>query len=119
MILQLKGVGPKLVPFFKTVAVFFVLFGETSSATFFCCMIKCLPVMMLIYFVLLDGVNMTEAYAYTRKIFAGLIFSAIGDAFLGECFSFYNLKVLLKVCLLFLHHTTPTPFLLGTIFVSA
>ena len=76
--------GPKLVPFFKTVAVFFVLFGEESSVTFFFCMIKCLPIMMLIHFVLLDGVNMTEAYAYTRKIFAGLIFSVMGDALLGE-----------------------------------
>mgnify|MGYP001791738332 FL=1 len=82
--LQLKSVGPKLVPFLKTVAVFFVLFGETSSVTFFCCMIKCLPVLMLIHFVLLDGVNMTEAYAYTRKIFTGLIFSVIGDALLGK-----------------------------------
>lgn len=39
---------------------------------------------MLINFVLLDGLNMTEPYAYTRKIFAGLIFSVIGDAILGK-----------------------------------
>jgi len=85
----LKSVGPKIVPFLKTVAVFLVLFGETSSVTFFCMMIKCLPVLMLIHFVLLDGVNMTEAYAYTRKIFIGLIFSVIGDALLvWELFEF-------------------------------
>ena len=99
-LLQLKSVGPKLVPFLKTVAVFFVLFGETSSVTFFCCMIKCLPVLMLIHFVLLDGVNMTEAYAYTRKIFTGLIFSVIGDALLGKYDEIFNTPtpIFLKFC---------------------
>ena len=74
-----------MIPFFKTVAVFFVLFGESSSDTFFCCVLKCLPILALIHFVLLDGVNMTDAYSYTRKICIGLMFSAIGDALLGEC----------------------------------
>ena len=33
-------------------------------------------------FVLLHGMNFTEAYAYSRKILLGLFFSVIGDAFL-------------------------------------
>ena len=81
--LQVKSNGPKLVPFFKTVAIFFVLFGEDSYLnSFFYCVIKCLPIGSLIFFVLLHGMNFTEAYAYSRKILLGLIFSAIGDAFL-------------------------------------
>ena len=34
------------------------------------------------FFVLLHGMNFTEAYAYSRKILIGLFFSVIGDAFL-------------------------------------
>ena len=80
---QVKSNGPKLVPFFKTVAVFFVLFGEDSYLnSIFYCIIKCLPIVSLMFFVLLHGMNFTEAYAYSRKILLGLVFSAIGDAFL-------------------------------------
>ena len=80
---QLKSVGPKLVPFFKTVTIFFVLFGEDSYLeSVFYCIIKCLPIVSLIFFVLLHGMNFSEAYSYSRKILAGLIFSGLGDAFL-------------------------------------
>lgn len=80
---QLKSVGPKLVPFFKTVAIFFVLFGEEPKhSSIFFCIIKCLPIVSLILFVLLHGMNLTEYYAYSRRIIAGLVFSMFGDAFL-------------------------------------
>jgi len=78
-----KSVGPKLVPFFKTVAIFFVLYGEESrSNSIFYCLFKCLPVVSLMIFVLLHGMNFTEVYAYSRKILIGLMFSILGDAFL-------------------------------------
>lgn len=81
--LQLKSVGPKLVPFFKTVVIFFVLFGEASVLeSVFYCAIKCLPIISLMVFVLLHGMNFTAAYAYSRKILLGLFFSMLGDAFL-------------------------------------
>lgn len=77
----LKSAGPKLVPFFKTVTIFFVLFGEDSKLeSFFYCAFKCLPIVSLIFFVLLHGMSFSEYYAYSRKILAGLIFSALGDA---------------------------------------
>ena len=80
-IFQLKSVGPKLVPFFKTVAIFFVLYGEDSKLdSYFFCIIKCLPVVSLIIFVLLHGMNFTEYYAYSRRILIGLFFSILGDA---------------------------------------
>jgi len=87
---QLKSVGPKLVPFFKTVAIFFVLFGNGSSlSSIFYCIIKCLPIVSLMIFVLLHGMNFSEAYAYSRKVLLGLIFSCIGDAFLVWKHSIY------------------------------
>ncbi|KAK3580896.1 hypothetical protein CHS0354_008181 [Potamilus streckersoni] len=79
----LKSVGPKLVPFFKTVAIFFVLFGDTdseqTSSPLFFCVVKCLPIISLILFVLLHGMNLTEYYRYSRRILIGLIFSCMGD----------------------------------------
>lgn len=79
----LKSVGPKLVPFFKTCAIFFVLYGDQSKASgIFYCIIKCLPVISLILFVILDGMSLSEYYRYSRRILIGLIFSCIGDAFL-------------------------------------
>lgn len=79
----LKAVGPKLVPFFKTVVIFFILFEEDSRLeSVFYCIVKCLPVISLMIFVLLHGMSLSEIYAYSRKILIGLIFSCLGDAFL-------------------------------------
>ena len=70
-------------PFFKTVTVFFVLFAEDSKLeSVFYCVIKCLPIISLIVFVLLHGMSFSEYYSYSRKILLGLIFSCLGDIFL-------------------------------------
>ena len=80
---QLKAVGPKLVPFFKTVAIFFILFeADSRLESIFYCIVKCLPVISLMFFVLLHGMSLSEIYAYSRKILIGLMFSCLGDAFL-------------------------------------
>ncbi|KAL5007567.1 hypothetical protein ScPMuIL_016373 [Solemya velum] len=93
----LKSVGPKLVPFFKTVAVFFVLFGQDSKVSVFYCIVKCLPVISLIIFVLLHGMNLSEYYRYSRRILIGLIFSCFGDAFLvyNENYMYFELGLLM------------------------
>lgn len=78
----LKSVGPKLVPFFKTVAIYFVLFIPTEQPSLFAMVIKCLPVLSLIAFVLLHGMSLGEEYTYSRRILLGLIFSVVGDALL-------------------------------------
>lgn len=69
-------------PFFKTFALFFALYPGERQATLPYCLFKCLPIISLIFFVLSHGMRFTEAYSYSRKIVAGLIFSCIGDAFL-------------------------------------
>lgn len=76
----LKSVGPKLVPFFKTCAIYFVLYSDESKASgIFYCIVKCLPVVSLILFVFLDGMSLSEYYRYSRRILIGLIFSCFGD----------------------------------------
>ncbi|ELU03827.1 hypothetical protein CAPTEDRAFT_223328 [Capitella teleta] len=78
-----KAIGPKLVPFFKTVAIFFILFEADSRLnSIFYCLVKCLPVVCLMIFVLMHGMSLSEIYAYSRKILLGLFFSCLGDAFL-------------------------------------
>uniref|UniRef100_A0A803KBY3 lysoplasmalogenase n=1 Tax=Xenopus tropicalis TaxID=8364 RepID=A0A803KBY3_XENTR len=64
--LQVKSEGPKLVPFFKATCVYLCCGFPTSSPSWFSALIKCLPIFCLWVFL----------------IFAGLIFSALGDAFL-------------------------------------
>merc|ERR1711894_289424 len=82
---QLKSVGPKLVPFFKTLVIFYVLFPEESYLeSIFYCAIKCLPVISLMIFVLLHGMSFSEYYSYSRKVLVGLIFSALGDVGCGQ-----------------------------------
>ncbi|XP_013778930.1 lysoplasmalogenase-like protein TMEM86A [Limulus polyphemus] len=78
----LKCVGPKLVPFFKTVAIYFVLAIPRENPSWFACLIKCLPVLSLCVFVLLHGISLGEKHAYSRRILAGMIFSCMGDALL-------------------------------------
>ncbi|XP_074660089.1 lysoplasmalogenase TMEM86A-like [Tubulanus polymorphus] len=75
----LKSVGPKLVPFFKTVALFFVLYRGESYSSIFYAIFKCLPIISLIFFVLLHGMNFSEVYSYSRRILIGLVFSLLGD----------------------------------------
>ncbi|XP_048511121.1 lysoplasmalogenase-like protein TMEM86A isoform X2 [Athalia rosae] len=76
----IKSVGPKLVPFFKSVSVYFVLLAEQPSLLTAC--FKCLPIISLIVFILLHGINLSEEYAFPRRILTGLLFSCIGDALL-------------------------------------
>ncbi|XP_006133507.3 lysoplasmalogenase TMEM86A isoform X1 [Pelodiscus sinensis] len=77
-----KSEGPKLVPFFKATCVYFVLWLPTSSPSWFSALIKCLPIFCLWVFLLAHGINFLVAHRSASRILAGLIFSAVGDAFL-------------------------------------
>jgi len=92
----IKSVGPKLVPFFKTCAIFFVLFpgDDKSHAPWLLCIVKIAPILSLIAFVLLHGISLTsEQYSYSRRILLGLVTSAVGDLFLvfSEQFFLYGM----------------------------
>lgn len=83
----LRSVGPKLVPFLKSVSVYFVLLAEQPSLLTAC--FKCLPIISLIVFVLLHGISLSKEYTFSRRILTGLVFSCIGDALLvwPNCFT--------------------------------
>jgi len=78
----LKSVGPKLVPFFKTVAIYFVLSIHAERPSLLAMLIKCLPIISLIVFVLLHGMSLGDEYTFSRRILTGLLFSCVGDALL-------------------------------------
>ncbi|XP_023011937.1 lysoplasmalogenase TMEM86A [Leptinotarsa decemlineata] len=78
----IKSVGPKLVPFLKTVAVYFVIFIPKDKPSVLSTILKCLPIVSLMLFVLLHGMNLKDEYKYSRRILTGLIFCCIGDALL-------------------------------------
>ncbi|XP_012523541.1 lysoplasmalogenase-like protein TMEM86A [Monomorium pharaonis] len=82
----IKSIWPKLVPFFKSVCVYFVLLPEQPSLLTAC--FKCLPIISLIIFVLFNGISLSK-YAFSRTILTGLVFSCIGDALLvwPNCFT--------------------------------
>uniref|UniRef100_A0A8C0IN17 lysoplasmalogenase n=1 Tax=Chelonoidis abingdonii TaxID=106734 RepID=A0A8C0IN17_CHEAB len=62
--------------------VYFVLWLPTSSPSWFSALIKCLPIFCLWVFLLAHGINFLVAHQSASRILAGLIFSAVGDAFL-------------------------------------
>jgi uncharacterized membrane protein YhhN len=77
-----KHCGPRLVPFFKSVAVFFVIYPNGALPNFWCMLLKCLPIAALCLFVITHGISFDLKYSYSRRIIAGLVFSMIGDALL-------------------------------------
>ncbi|XP_075404526.1 lysoplasmalogenase TMEM86A [Tenrec ecaudatus] len=77
-----KSEGPKLVPFFKATCVYFVLWLPSSNPTWFSALIKCLPIFCLCLFLLAHGLGFLQTHPSATRIFVGLIFSAVGDAFL-------------------------------------
>ncbi|XP_008191792.1 radial spoke head 14 homolog [Tribolium castaneum] len=80
--LKVKSVGPKLVPFFKTVTIYFVVFLPYNLPSVLSTILKCLPILSLMLFVLLHGMSLGDEYKYSRRILVGLIFCCLGDAFL-------------------------------------
>ncbi|CAH0395737.1 unnamed protein product [Bemisia tabaci] len=77
-----KSIGAKLVPFFKTVAIYFLLFIPVDRPSHFASLIKCLPIISLIGFVLLHQLSLSHSCSSSWRILLGLIFSCIADAFL-------------------------------------
>ena len=75
-------VGPRLIPFLKGVVIYFVAWLPAEYPSIISAVIKCLPILWLIYFVGSQGITLEERHDYQRRVFVGLIFSCIGDALL-------------------------------------
>ncbi|XP_056397686.1 lysoplasmalogenase, partial [Hyla sarda] len=69
----------KLLPFLMTVCTYFVLWIPLSEPDWYNALIKCLPIVSLIYFVLVYSVGVGKFSPYAKIIFLGLVFSAAGD----------------------------------------
>jgi len=85
--LVIRSFGPKLVPFFKTVAIYLVL-ADRESPSWLTCLLKCLPIIWLCIFVVLHGISLGDKHVYSRRILMGLVLSCCGDALLvwPKCF---------------------------------
>ncbi|XP_035272596.1 lysoplasmalogenase-like protein TMEM86A isoform X1 [Anguilla anguilla] len=77
-----KNEGPKLLPFFKAICMYFALWLPTSSPSWISALVKCLPILCLWAFLLAHGTRFLLARSAARKILAGLVFSVLGDVFL-------------------------------------
>ena len=82
LLFKIKSNGPKLVPFFKASAIFFVLYPTKSSDSLVYLLFKCAPIAALCLFVILHGMGLNFEYSYSRRILIGFFFSMFGDAFL-------------------------------------
>ncbi|VDN10296.1 unnamed protein product [Dibothriocephalus latus] len=80
---------PTLLPFFKTFALYFILFcSDPPSLTY--CIFKCAPICCLIFFVHYQDLHIAakndlkeaERHRYSKCILSGLVLSCLGDALL-------------------------------------
>lgn len=80
---QFKQAVLKLIPFFKTFCIYFILWlPEAEDPSVLAAIIKILPILSLCGFVILQGVSLSVKYDYNRRILFGLIFSMFGDIFI-------------------------------------
>ena len=82
-LLQIKHSAPKLVPFFKTFCIYFILWlPEAEKPSVLAAVIKILPILSLCGFVAMQGVCLSGIHVYNRRILIGLVFSMFGDIFI-------------------------------------
>lgn len=77
-----SGIQYKLVPFFKTLVIYFVVFIPCDEPSLWAALLKALPILSLMAFVVMNGINMDADHWYARRILAGLLFSVAGDVLL-------------------------------------
>lgn len=81
--MKVKVTWLQLTPFIKTVIIYFVVrefdfFKSNALST----VLKCAPIVCLMAFLFFMGLKFTREFRYHQLILGGLVFSAIGDAFL-------------------------------------
>ncbi|XP_036324626.1 lysoplasmalogenase-like protein TMEM86A isoform X1 [Rhagoletis pomonella] len=79
---QLKSQIWKLMPFFNAVVLYFA-FVKDPHGELWTTVLKCLPILMLIFYVVAKGFALTPTYRRSQRILLGLIGSCAGDALLS------------------------------------
>lgn len=82
-VFQIKIAGPKMVPFLKSVTIYFLLVTADHRGKVWSTVLKCAPIICLMIFALLYGIKFFKEFNYAHKILLGLIFSCLGDALLN------------------------------------
>ncbi|XP_065367945.1 lysoplasmalogenase TMEM86A [Calliphora vicina] len=77
-----KSQGPKLLPFFVFVIIYFA-FVRDPVGELWTTLLKCAPIVCLMLYIVLNGINLTKDSKYSLSILLGLIFSCGGDALLN------------------------------------
>ncbi|XP_053946864.1 lysoplasmalogenase-like protein TMEM86A [Anastrepha ludens] len=72
----------KLMPFFNAVVIYFA-FVQDPKGELWTTTLKCLPIGMLMFYVVAKGFALTPAYRRSQRILLGLIGSCAGDALLS------------------------------------
>jgi uncharacterized membrane protein YhhN len=77
---EIRSTMPFLVPFLKMTCIHFILMLDKGSLA--AAVVKCLPLLSLVWFVCLLGVSDPHTHRYNRRIVAALCWCCAGDLFL-------------------------------------
>lgn len=76
----LHSEGPKLILFLKSVAIYFIVLIPYENPCHMAVVLKCSPVISLMFFIVLHGISFSDEHRYSLNILKGLGFSCLGDA---------------------------------------
>ncbi|XP_020811325.1 lysoplasmalogenase-like protein TMEM86A isoform X1 [Drosophila serrata] len=75
--------APKLLPFLGTLILYFSLVRRDPQGELWTTVLKCLPIVALMFYVVAKGFSLKKEYRRSLWILLGLIFSCGGDALLN------------------------------------
>ncbi|XP_016952225.1 lysoplasmalogenase-like protein TMEM86A [Drosophila biarmipes] len=78
-----RAQGPKLVPFLVTLVLYFSLVRKDPQGELWTTVLKCLPIVALMFYVVAKGISLKKGYRRSLWILLGLVFSCGGDALLN------------------------------------
>uniref|UniRef100_A0A336LFI4 lysoplasmalogenase n=1 Tax=Culicoides sonorensis TaxID=179676 RepID=A0A336LFI4_CULSO len=81
----IQKTGLKMVPFIKTVIIYFMLgtFEYENHGKLWSTVVKIFPIISLMIFIFLYGINTSKGHRSRQFLLIGLIFSSIGDILLN------------------------------------
>ncbi|KAH8284095.1 hypothetical protein KR054_010044, partial [Drosophila jambulina] len=75
--------APKLLPFLVTLILYFSLVRRNPQGELWTTVLKCLPIVALMFYVVAKGFSLKKEYRRSLWILLGLVFSCGGDALLN------------------------------------
>nr|XP_036674154.1 lysoplasmalogenase-like protein TMEM86A [Drosophila suzukii] len=78
-----KAQSPKLLPFLATLVLYFSLVRKDPRGELWTTVLKCLPIVALMFYVVAKGISLKKEYRRSLWILLGLVFSCGGDALLN------------------------------------